>query len=90
MAAGGATTLSGVPATVTVTPELVNVTCTDDAVPGDAVAFVPVPITTTTDVALEHRHDAAGVPELGVGPTLAVHGKPAMKLLPVIVIVPLT
>ena len=54
MAAGGATTLSGVPATVTVTPELVNVTCTDDAVPGDAVAFVPVPITTTTDVALEH------------------------------------
>ena len=54
VAAGDATTLSGVSATVTVTPELVNVTCTDDAVPGDAVAFVPVPITTTTDVALEH------------------------------------
>jgi hypothetical protein len=46
--------LNCVPATATATPELVNVTCTDDAVPGDAAAFVPVPITTTTVVALEH------------------------------------
>ena len=46
-AVGAATMVSGVPETAAVTPELVNVTSTDDAVAG-----VPAPITTTTDVAL--------------------------------------
>jgi hypothetical protein len=65
----------------------VKVTCTDDAVPAPLLAGVPVPITTTTAVPLEHEHDAAAVPELGVAPTLAVHAKPDMKLVPVTVIV---
>ena len=62
----------------------VNVTCTDDA----AAAVLP-PITTTTVFAVAYVH-VAGVPLLGVSPTFAVHSNPAMKWVPVTVIVLLT
>ena len=75
------------PDTAAETPEFVNVTCTDDTVPGSAAEGVPDPITTTTVVALAYAHDVAPVPELGVAPTLAVHAKPEMKLVPVTVMV---
>ncbi len=74
--------MSGVPATVADTAELVNVTSTDDAAMGVFVA-----ITTTTAVALAYVQDVAGVPEPAVAPTLAVHAKPEMKLVPVTVMV---
>ena len=90
VAVGSATTASVVPATVAATPEFVNVTCTDDAVPGRADEVVPDPITTTTVVALAHVHDVASVPLLGVAPTFAVHANPSMKLAPVTVMVLLT
>jgi hypothetical protein len=73
------------------TPEFVNVTCTDDAVPGRALEGVLDPITTTTSVPLEHEHDAAAVLFVGtLLPTRAVHAKPEMKLVPVTVMVLLT
>jgi hypothetical protein len=84
---GELTTASVVPTTVAATPEFVNVTCTDDAVPGRAAEGVPDPITTTTVVALAYAHDVASVPVLGVAPTLAVHTNPAMKFAPVTVMV---
>lgn len=68
-------------------PELVNVTCTDDAVPGNAEASVSKCITATSVVPFTYSHDEADVPLLGVGPTFAVHRKPEMKLVPVMVIV---
>ena len=46
-----------------------NVNSTDDAAVG---GFAPM--TTTTVVALAYVQDAAGVPALGVAPTLAVQG----------------
>jgi hypothetical protein len=77
-----------VPNTAAETPEFVNVTCTDDAVPGRAAEGVPDPITTTTSVPLEHEHDAAAVLVVGtLLPTTAVHAKPEMKFVPVTVMV---
>ena len=81
-AVGAATMVSGVPETAAVTPELVNVTSTDDA-----AMLVPAAITTTTVVALAHVQEVAGVPALGVAPTLALQAKPEMKLVPVTVMV---
>jgi hypothetical protein len=43
--------------------------------------------TTTTVVALAYVQDVAGVPALGVAPTLALQAKPEMKLAPVTVMV---
>ena len=82
MAVGAATIVSGVPETAADTAGFVNVTSTDDA----AMA-VPAAITTTTVVALADVQDVAGVPELGVAPTLALQAKPEMKLAPVTVMV---
>ena len=82
VAVGAATTVSGVPATVADTAELVNVNSTDDAAMGVFAA-----ITTVTVVALAYVQDAAAVPEPAVAPTLAEHAKPEMKLLPVTVMV---
>jgi len=65
---------------VAATPEFVNVTSTDDEPAG-----VPAPITTVTVVAFAYVH-VAGVPELGVAPTFAVHL--SMKFVPVTVTVP--
>ena len=76
-----------VPDTAAETPEFVNVTCTDDAVPGRAAEGVLDPITTTTVVPVAYAHDVASVPELGVAPTFAVHTNPEMKLVPVTVMV---
>jgi hypothetical protein len=77
-----------VPDTAAETPEFVNVTCTDDAVPGRAAEGVLDPITTTTCVPLEHEQDAAAVLVVGtLLPTTAVHAKPEMKLAPVTVMV---
>ena len=82
------TNFNVVPDTAADTPEFVNVTCTDDAVPGRALEGVPDPITTTTCVPLEHEHDAAAVLVVGtLLPTRAVHAKPEIKLAPVTVIV---
>ena len=78
---GTALTVSVVPATVATLAPFVNVTSTDDSAAG-----VPAPITTTTVVALAYVH-VAEVPELGVAPTFAVHANPAMKLVPVTVMV---
>ena len=64
------------------TAEVVNVTL-QDAGP----IAVPAAITTTTMVALAYVQDVAGVPELGVTPTLALQAKPEMKLVPVTVMV---
>ena len=69
VAVGAATMVSVVPETAAVTAEFVNVTSTDDA-----AMLVPAPITPTTVVALAYVQDVAGVPELGVAPTLAVQG----------------
>ncbi len=82
VAVGAATMVSVVPETAAVTAEFVNVTSTDDA-----AMLVPAPITTTTVVALAHVQDVAGVPALGVAPTLALQAKPEMKLVPVTVMV---
>ena len=88
VAVGAPTTVSVVPPTVAETPEFVNVTCTDDAVPGRAAEGVLDPITTTTSVPLEHEHDAAAVLVVGtLLPTRALHAKPEMKLAPVTVMV---
>ncbi len=81
-AASPAKIVSGDPATVAETGGFVNVTSTDDA----AMA-VPAAITTTTVLALAYVQDAAGVPALGVAPTLALQAKPEMKLVPVTVMV---
>ena len=65
--------------------EFVNDRNTVDAV---AVLGVPTPITTTTVVALAYAHDVAAVEaEVADTPTLAVHTNPAMKLVPVTVMV---
>ena len=82
VAVGAATMVSVVPETAAVTAEFVNVTSTDDA-----AMLVPAPITTTTVVALAYVQDVAGVPALGVAPTLALQAKPEMKLVPVTVMV---
>ena len=82
VAVGAATMVSGVPETAAVTAEFVNVTSTDDA-----AMLVPAAITTTTVVALAYVQDVAGVPALGVAPTLALQAKPEMKLVPVTVMV---
>ena len=74
--------MSGVPATVADTAELVKVSSTDDAAMG-----VFEPMTTTTVVADAYVHDVAAVPPLATAPTLALHAKPEMKLLPVTVMV---
>ena len=74
--------ISDVPLTVATLAPFVNVTSTDDA-----AMLVPAPITTTTVVALAHVQDVAGVPALGVAPTLALQAKPEMKLVPVTVMV---
>jgi hypothetical protein len=79
--ASPAKTTRVVPTTVATLAPFVNVTSTDDAAAG-----VPAPITTTTVVALAYVH-VAEVPELGVAPTFAVHANPAMKLVPVTVMV---
>ena len=72
VAVGIATMLSGVDGTVATLAPFVNVNSTDDATPGLLLAVVPVPITTTTVVALAYVH-VAEVPPLGVAPTLALH-----------------
>ena len=74
--------ISDVPLTVATLTPFVNVTSTDDA-----AMLVPAPITTTTVVALAYVQDVAGVPTLGVAPTLALQAKPEMKLVPVTVMV---
>ena len=74
--------ISDVPLTVATLAPFVNVTSTDDA-----AMLVPAPITTTTVVALAYVQDVAGVPALGVAPTLALQAKPEMKLVPVTVMV---
>ena len=74
--------ISDVPLTVATLTPFVNVTSTDDA-----AMLVPAPITTTTVVALAYVQDVAGVPALGVAPTLALQAKPEMKLVPVTVMV---
>ena len=58
-AVGLAMTVSGVLATVATLPPFVNVTCTDDAVPGRALEGVLDPITTTTVVSVAYAHDVA-------------------------------
>ena len=82
VAVGAATMVSGVLATVAVTAELVKVSSTDDAAMG-----VFEPMTTTTVVADAYVHDVAAMPPLATAPTLALHAKPEMKLLPVTVMV---
>ncbi len=74
--------MSDVPARVADTAPFVKVNSTDDA-----AMLVPAAITTTTVVTLAHVQDAAGVPALGVAPTLALQAKPEMKLVPVTVMV---
>jgi hypothetical protein len=82
-------TVSVVPVTEIDLAPLANVSCTEDAV---AEAGWPGPITRVTDVALIQAVDEAAVPELGVGPTLAVIAvkRVLMKLLPVTLTVPPT
>ncbi len=83
---GLATNRNVVPDTAAETPEFVNVTCTDDAVPGRTLTGVGGPIITTTSVPLEHEHEKAAVLVVGtLLPTRAVHSKPEMKLVPVTV-----
>ncbi len=88
-AVGLPTTVSVDPATEAVFsfPIVVNVTCTDDAVPGRAAEGVPDPITTTTVVALAYVHEVAGVPEPAFAPTFAVHAALVRQSAPVTVIV---
>ncbi len=73
--------INGVRGTVAVLAPFVKVSCTDDAAAG-----VVAPITTVTVVALTYVHVATG-PALAVAPTLAVQAKPAMKFVPVTVMV---
>ena len=65
---GSARTLSGVPLTAATLAPFVNVSSTDEAATG-----VPDAITMVTVVALTQTSVVAGVPELGVAPTLAVN-----------------
>ena len=76
---------SGVPGTVTVTAALVKFNSTDDA-----PMSVFAPTTTTAVAASKMVQDVAAVPEMGLAPTLAVHAKLQMKLVPVTVMVLLT
>jgi hypothetical protein len=73
--------ISVFPGTVATTAPFVKVNSTDDAAMG-----VFSPITTTAAVTFATVQDVAAVPELGVAPTLAVHLKPGMKLVPITVI----
>ncbi len=73
---------SVVPGTVAVTPPFVNFNSTDDA----PMSGFP-PMTTTAVVAFVTVQEVAAVPEMGLAPTLAVHAKPEMKLVPVTVMV---
>ncbi len=85
VAVGVARITRGVPSTaieISATLIFVNVNCTDDALAG-----VPAPTTMTAVVALTTEQDEAAVPELGVAPTLALHAKPTLKLVPVTVTV---
>ncbi len=66
-AVGDASTVRVRPDTVTATAPFVKFNCTDDAFAG-----VPVPTTTTAVVPFATEQDVAGVPELGVAPTLAM------------------
>jgi hypothetical protein len=75
---GSAVTLSGVPVTVTAMAPFGNVSSTDEAATG-----VPDAITMVTVVALTQASVVAGVPELGVAPTLAVKANPFMKFEPI-------
>ena len=70
-AVGLAMTVSGVLATVATLPPFVNVTCTDDAVPGRAAEGVPAPITRVNEVGLVCVHAAAVVP-MAITTTTAV------------------
>jgi hypothetical protein len=80
VAEGEATIVSVVPLTEAAT-EGFNFNSTDDAAMG-----VFSPITTTASETLATVQDVAAVPELGVAPTLAVHSKPGMKPVTVIVL----
>jgi hypothetical protein len=66
-----ATRFNVVPDTAAETPEFVNVTCTDDAVPGRAAEGVPAPITRVNEVGLVCVHAAAVVP-MAITTTTAV------------------
>ena len=79
---GSPVTVSGVLGTVATLAPFVKVRSTDDA-----AMLVPAAITTTTVVALAYVQDVAGVPALGIAPTLALQAKPEMKLVPVTVMV---
>ena len=68
VAVGAFTMVSVVPETAAVTAPFVNVSSTDEAATG-----VPDAITMVTVVALTQASVVAGVPELGVAPTLAVN-----------------
>jgi hypothetical protein len=81
VAVGLAVTVSVVPETATTVAPPFKLSSTDDATAG-----VPVPITTTTSVALTYVHDVAAVPVAGAAPTLAVQA-PAGKFAPVTVMV---
>ena len=72
VAVGFENMFSVVPETVATLAPFVNVNSTDDGVPA-LLAVVPLPITTTTVVALAYVHDVAKVPLLGVAPTFALH-----------------
>ncbi len=65
---GSSMTFSGVPLSVTIFGPFVNVSSTDEA-----ATKVPDAITMVTVVALTQASVVAGVPELGVAPTLAVN-----------------
>ncbi len=75
---GSAVTLSGVPLRAATLAPFVNVSSTDEAATG-----VPDAITMVTVVALTQASVVAGVPELGVAPTLAVKANPSMKFEPI-------
>ena len=76
---------SVVPGTVAVTAHFVKFNSTDDA-----PMSVFAPTTTTAVVAFMTVQEVAAKPEMGLAPTLAVHAKPDMKLVPVTVMVLLT
>ena len=76
----GAKMSSVVPGTVAVTAPFVKFNSTDDA-----PMSVFAPMTTTAVVAFMTVQEVAAVPEMGSAPTLAVHAKPEMKLVPVTV-----
>ncbi len=75
---GFAVTLSGVPLREATMAPFGNVSSTDEAATG-----VPDAITMVTVVALTQASVVAGVPELGVAPTLAVKANPFMKFEPI-------